>query len=230
MYILKTGMYCRSVFVLLSLFVAAVTSQDTPACTDAENALEANQNCSRALIALEEAVSLNRSISAGVDLDAYCAADCRNLVNRQITACDDEEDDGAAAFLSLTPVVCATDPDGMSCADYLYLQRSRFEEVYNNFTSETSGVCPFGMPEQGCSSACQTAIQNSVTNGGCCVQYLLQFGSDQSSKELLARCDIDYSRGGTCVEIGSEIGGGTTGLKAFGSSLLFAVIIAVTLI
>ena len=76
-----------------------------------------------------------------------------------------------------------------------------------------------------CSPACQTAFQNFIVEGGCCVAELFELASQDADDELnnlLLQCPIDLSRGGSCV----EIGGGANGLKAIGSVLLFAVIIA----
>ena len=221
-------MYCRIVFVLLSLFVAvAISQQNTQACIDAQSAVRANQPCFNAVFGLMDALNQNTSISAGVDLNVYCSAGCRNLVNRVSIACNDGDPDGTSvSSVSFTQLVCVTDADRMSCADLIF--SPRFAMIRGEFDSEASGVCPFEMPTgQVCPSACQTAIQNFAINGGCCVPHIFAFVGDESSNEVIAQCDVDYSRGGTCTEL---IGGGATGLKAFGSLLLFAIIIAVTLI
>ena len=212
-------MYCQSVFVLLSLFAVIVTSQDTPACRDAATALAANPPCLSAFSDIGTALSLNRSISgAGVNLNVYCVQSCRSLVNRLLT-CDNDPD--SAAGVNLNQLICTTDSDGMSCYDFFI--SGGFANLLNGLES----ACPDDIPDgQMCDSTCQTAFQNSIIDGGCCVAELFEFGSqftDQSLEEELAQCPVDLSRGGTCT----EIGGGATGLKAFATVLLFAVIIAV---
>ena len=219
-------MYCRSVLVLLSLLAATVTSQDTPACNDARNALRANWPCYNAFSGVVNAADQNTSVGAAVDLNVYCAADCRNLVNRALVNCDDDDDpDGAAGFGSLTRFICTTYANNVSCYDFI--NSPQREALIDAF--ETSGVCPDVPAGQMCSSACQTAFQNLLTDGGCCIIALLDIasqapgGDEFDEYELLAQCPVDLSGGDTCT----EIGGGATGLKAFGSILLFAIIVAV---
>ena len=209
-------MYCRSVLLLLSFFVVVVTSQNTSqACTDAITAVAANQPCSIAFLNIRNALS--RTTIRTADLNAYCVADCRNLVNRVFTC--DNDPDGAAA-VSLNQFICSIDSDGMSCYDFLF--SARFATLNNGLYA----MCPDDIPDgEMCSSACQTAFQNFVIDGGCCVAELLEFARQLASDELdelLAQCPVDLTRGGTCT----EIGGGTTGLKVFGNVLLFAVIFA----
>ena len=217
-------MHCQSVFVLLSLFVAVVSSQNVQACIDAQNALNANQSCFNAFSGVVNGLTGNTTLGVSVDLNVYCAADCRDLVNRMATACDDGDDPvGAAGFMSLTRLVCTIDADNTSCFDFL--NSPEFEALGN--AVETSGVCPDEIPPgQTCPSACQAAFQNFVIDGGCCVNLLFDIATgfdDEELESLLAQCPIDLSLGGTCT----EIGGGATGLKAFGSVLLFAVIFVV---
>lgn len=213
-------MYCRSVFVLLTLFAAVVISQDTQACIDATAALAANQPCFSAFTTLGTAVSQNTSIS-GVNLNMYCAQSCRGLVNRILT-CDGDPD--SAAFVSLNEFICSVGSDGVSCYDFFL--SARFRALQN----ELDTTCPDNIPDgQMCDSACQTAFQNFVIDGGCCIAELFEFVNQFAGEELeqlQAQCPVDLSRGGTCT----EIGGGATGLKAFVSVLLFAIIIAVAAI
>ena len=210
-------MYCRSVFVLLSLFAAVVTSLNTPACNDATTALIANQPCFNAATALRTAFSLNTT--SGVDLNVYCVQSCRSLINR-VAACG-----GEPRGMALNQFICTADSDGMNCYDFIF--SARFAALQNDLRMVCSDVATGG---QTCSSACQTAFQNFVIDGECCVVELLEFGSqiaDMSFEESMrAQCPVDLSRGGTCT----EIGGGATGLKAFGTALMFAIIIAVTVI
>ena len=212
-------MYCRSVVVLLSLFAAVVTSQDNQACTDAQNALLANQPCFNALSGVRNAIDVNSNITlgdGGVDLNVYCAADCRNLVNQQAMACDVGDDSiGAAAFLGLTQFICTTDTDNnVNCLDFI--DSPQFEALNNDFTE--SGVCPDEIPAgQMCSSACQTALQNFVIDSGCCINMLLgalRLDPDAMINGLLlSQCPVDISQDhGTCIEIGAgETGAGETG-------------------
>ena len=247
-------MYCRSVFVLLSFFAAVVTSQNTPACNDATTALTGNQPCFNAFTAFANAISLNASITSGVDLNVYCAQSCIRLVNRALSACRSGDPD---RNIAVNQFICTADSDGMSCYDFIF--SARFAALQNDLERTCSDDAPVG---QMCSSSCQTTFQNSIIDGGCCYVELLELGSqiaDMSLEEsVLARCPVDLSRGGTCTEIGSEatgeigseatgeigsgdngeigdgatveIGGGATGLKAFGTVLMFAIIIAVTVI
>ena len=220
-------MYCRIVFVLLSLFVAVAISQpNTQACIDAQSAVRANQPCFNAFSGLMNAVNQSTSISSGADLNVYCAAGCRNLVDRVNIACDD---DGRYLFgnsMRFNQFVCVIFANGrQSCASLISLPQ--FQMIFH---SEAYRDCRFKMPTgQVCPSACQTAIQNFATIGGCCVPHYFEYSlltSDVNFNTVIAQCDVDYSRRGTCI----EIGGGATGLKAFGSFLLFALIIAVTVI
>ena len=217
-------MYCRSVFVLLmSLFAAVVTSQNTPACNDAATALSANQPCFNAATALVNALSLNTSVTSGVDLNVYCVQSCISLVNPVLSAC---RSDDPGVIAALNQFICTADSDGMSCYDFLF--SARFAALQNDLERTCSDDAP---GEQTCSSACQTTFQNSIIDGGCCVAELLEYSSqiriaDMREESVLARCRVDLSRGGTCT----EIGGGATGLKAFGTVLMFAIIIAVTVI
>ena len=96
------------------------------------------------------------SIGGVVDLNVYCAADCRNLVNRATIACDDGDDpDGAAAFTSLTGLLCTTDADNVNCFDFL--SSPQFEALTD--AADMSGACPDEIPPgQMCSPACQTAV------------------------------------------------------------------------
>ena len=216
-------MYCRSVLLLLSLFAAVVTSQNTQACTDAQNALAANQPCFNASSAVLNFLGVNTSIGDEVDLNVYCAADCRNLANRAIIACADGDNvDAVSAFASLTRLICATDADNVNCFDFL--GSPQFQALTD--AADMFRACPDEIPPgQMCPSACQTAVQNFVIDGGCCTVLLFDIGSEIAGDELniLGQCPIDLSRGGTCT----EIGGGATGLKAIGNILLFAIIIAV---
>ena len=212
-------MYCRSVLLLLSFFVAVVTSQNTSqACTDAVTAVVVNHPCSIAFLNIRNALSQSGTTIRMADLNAFCVADCRNLVNRVFT-CDN--DPGGAAAVSLNQFICSIDSDGMRCYDFLF--SARFATLHNGLDA----MCPDDIPDgQMCSSACQTAFQNFAIDGGCCVAELLEFGrqlADDKLNKLLAQCPVDLTRGGTCT----EIGGGATGLnKAFESILLFAVIFA----
>ena len=207
-------MYYRSVLFLLSLFVAAVTSQTSQACIDAATALAANQPCVSAFSDIGDAIDRNTSISVE-DLNVYCVPGCRNLVNRVLTCSAD-----STTAISLNQFICSVDSDGMSCYDFLFSAR------YATLNNDIETVCPDDIPDgQMCSSACQTAFQNYVINGGCCVAEIFEFAAqfaDEELDELIAQCPIDLSRGGTCTEIG-----GATGLKAFASVLLFAVTFAV---
>ena len=233
-------MYCRSVFALLSLFAAVVTSQDTPGCINARTALRANQNCFNEVSVVLNVLDFDSNITlgdSGLDLKVFCAADCRNLVNLQTIACRDDGDGDdsfgglgpAEALLGLTRVICSTDTENnVNCIDVI--DSPRIETLNNAFVE--SGVCPDEIPDgQTCSSACQRALQNFVIDGGCCINLLFDAASTDPDSTFngvsLSQCPVDLSQGrSTCTEIG--VGGGAPGLNAFGGVLLFAVIIAVT--
>ena len=208
-------MYYSSVLLLLSLFVAVVTSQ-TAECIAAQSALIANAACYSAFNDIGNAISADRNVSM-LDLNVYCVPDCRNLVNRLIT-CDGDPD--SATGVRFNEYLCNVDSNGVSCYDFI--RSPRFETLGNS----VDAMCPDIPAGQTCSSTCQTAFQNFVVDGGCCIQELFEFASqdaDDDLNDLLARCPVDLSRGGTCTEIG-----GANGLKAFGSVLFIAVIIALT--
>ena len=209
-------MYYSSVLLLLSLFVAAVTSQ-TAECNAAQAALVANTDCYNVYTDIAFAINNDRTVSM-LDLNVYCVPDCRNLVNRLITCDGDPESEAGVRF---NEYLCNVDSDGVSCYDFI--RSPRFDTLANS----VDAVCPNIPAGQTCSSTCQTAFQNFVVDGGCCIQELFEFASQDADDELnnlLAQCPVDLSRGGTCT----EIGGGATGLKAVGSVLFLAVIIAVT--
>ena len=204
-------MYCRG--ILLSLLVAVVTSQD---CANIEATIAANPTCALAFANVLTAIANNGSISSA-DLNVYCLSTCRNLVN-QAALCSGDSD--AETFPAFNRFICSTDR-GESCYNFFV---SEFDALQDAF--EASGVCPDDIPDgQMCSSACQTAFQNFIAQNGCCIAELFELVTQDVNEEindLLAQCPVDLSRGGTCV----EIGGGATGLKALGSVLFFAVIIA----
>ena len=212
----SSEMYCRSVLLqlLLTLFITIVTSQT--ACDNAQAALRSNQACFSAFVNIGNAIGNNATISLE-DLNAYCIPECRGLANG-LEACDDDPDDTPAE--DINRFICTTD-DGMSCFDFI---RS---STFTNLSSavEGSGACEDDIIDgQMCSPGCQTAFQNFIIEGGCCIAEVFEFASqfaDDSLDELLAQCPVDLSQGGTCTEIG-----GANGLKAFGSVLLFAVVIA----
>ena len=151
-------MYYSSVLLLLSLFVAVVTSQ-TAECIAAQNALANNTVCLSVYSDVANAITADRNVSM-LDLNVYCVPDCRNLVNRLIT-CDGDPD--SAAGVSFNEYLCNIDSNGVSCYDFI--RSSRFEALANS----VDAVCPDIPAGQTCSSTCQTAFQNFVIDGGCCM-------------------------------------------------------------
>ena len=203
-------MYCVTFGLFLMLFAAAVTCQS---CDSAGRALRSNQNCVNAFRDIRDAVQANRTISQ-MELNMYCQPSCRNLVEAVLT-CDNDPD--GEENVRFNQFLCTAD-NGMSCYDFLASGR------FNQLLAATGACQEIILDGQVCSSTCQTAFQNVVIDGGCCVVEVLELGaqlSDSNLMELLENCPIDLSRCGTCVEIG-----GASGLKAFMSVFLLAVALA----
>ena len=201
------------------LFTLLATAVNCQSCRDsAMSAVAFDQNCSIAFRDIGAAIEARRSISQA-ELNSYCQPSCRNLV-KQVLTCDNDTDGQAAAGAQFNRFLCSTD-NGMSCYDLL--ASGRLARMSNAFVA--SGVCEENIPDgQVCSSTCQTAFQNFVTDGGCCVAEVLEFSTRFANlTELLEQCPIDLSEAGTCVEIGA---GGASGLKEFVSVMLLAVALA----
>ena len=227
-------MYCLTFGLLLTIFAAAVTCQS---CESARRALSSNQDCLDAFSVVTGALRANRTINL-LELNSYCQPSCRNLVNAVLAACDNNPDgEENVNLIRFNQFICTTDYNGTSCYDFLASGR------YNQLlaAAEASGTCEEVIPRfipngQVCSSACRTAFQNLVIDGGCCIVEVIKFRrelraqlSDNSLMELLEHCPIDLSRGGTCVEICGALGGALGGahrLEAFVSVLLLAVTLA----
>ena len=223
-------MYCLTFGLLLTIFAAAVTCQS---CESARRALSSNQDCLDAFSVVTGALRANRTINL-LELNSYCQPSCRNLVNAVLACENDPDGEENVNLIRFNRFLCNTDYNGTSCYDFV--ASGCFNQLLA--AAEASGACEEVIPNgQVCSSACRTAFQNLVIDGGCCVVEVIEFRrefraqlSDSSlSMELLKQCPIDLSRGGTCVEICGALGGALGGahrLEAFVSVLLIAVALA----
>ena len=73
-----------SVFLLLDV---AVGQAPTQRCTDAQTAINANQECTQAVQRISQEASDNQ-IPLNSDLQEYCTPTCRSLNARLISACE----------------------------------------------------------------------------------------------------------------------------------------------
>ena len=207
----------RSVLLLLSLFVAVVSSQS--ACDSAGDALLADPTCYNAFLNIRQALNNNTTVQE--DLYEYCRPSCRNIVTAAAT-CSGNND--MLQFLGVNRIICSINENSVSCLDYI---RSP-ETISLRDTLESSGACEDELSAGGnstaCSRACQEALQAIIIEYGCCIaefyEYFSQYNVDALEGIRNLQCPVDFSRAGTCVQIG-----GANGLKAFGSVLLFAVMI-----
>ena len=114
----------RAAFLLLTLFVAVVASQDgdiPQACFEASLALAANQPCFNAVAEIGNSFQANTAPINREGLNVYCTRDCRNLNNRVLTACSDDTEDNPMLDVDVTELVCTFDGD-VSCYEFLNSQ------------------------------------------------------------------------------------------------------------
>ena len=183
--------------MLLTLFVTVVTGAEyNQSCrANASADLVRNVPCHDATTSLKETFAANLSVTNTVDLNAYCARDCR-AINNRLAACPAAESVGNNSTLSTqgnfsdaTRVICTIDRDNVSCYD---VNRKSKHTAIQILIGPIISACIFEIQSkyQGtCSPGCAMALHDFLNNTDCCyVESLVESSDNPILPKLILLC------------------------------------------